>query len=58
MLEDKKQQEKEIPFLEGYQPLKNNNQAIQGNIDASKPPKGGSGVPSSSLNNNNIDKSH
>ena len=45
MSEDKKQQEKKAPlkgpveFEEGYQPT-------QGNLDNSKPPQGGSGVPS------------
>lgn len=44
MSEEKKQIRKNIPLKKGYQPT-------QGNLDTSKPPKGGSGVPSGSSNN-------
>ncbi len=40
----KKQTGKKIPLKKGYQPT-------QGNLDTSKPPKGGSGVSSDSSSN-------
>lgn len=44
MSEEKKQIGKKIPIRKGYQPT-------QGNLDTSKPPKGGSGVSSDSSSN-------
>jgi len=44
MSEEKKQIGKKIPIKKGYQPT-------QGNLDTSKPPKGGSGVSSDSSSN-------
>lgn len=46
MAEKKKQPKKEVVLEEGYQPIKKGHQPTQGNLDASNPPQGGSGVPS------------
>ena len=41
-----KEKDAKKPLQEGYQPLKRGHQPTQGNLNASKPPQGGSGVSS------------
>ena len=47
---DKKQAKQTIIAKSGYQPIKKGYQPIQGALDSSNPPQGGSGVPSKSPN--------
>jgi len=49
--EDKRQ-----PLQEGYQPNKKGYQPDKGNLDASNPPRGGSGIPAKSESGTKDDK--
>ena len=45
MAKEGKDSGKVVPLREGYQPEKRGYQPTQGNLEASNPPRGGSGVP-------------
>ena len=46
MSKDEKQTGNKILLVGGYQPIKKGNQTVDGALDSSDPPQGGSGVPS------------
>jgi len=60
MSEEKKPPIKKVPIKEGYQPNKKiekgGYQPNRGNLDPSNPPKGGSGVPKKSQDNEKTNK--
>jgi len=51
-----KTEEKKQPLQEGYQPFKKGYQPTQSDLDTSKPPQGGSGVPSKPSSSSDSDK--
>lgn len=46
MSEKKKHQENKTALVAGYQPIEKGYQPLYEKLDSSKPPQGGSGVPS------------
>jgi len=50
MVDEKDSKLNEVPFREGYQPLKKGYYPTEGSLDKTDPPQGGSGMPASSPN--------